>query len=293
MNQVLEYFQKYIFSALLIIAGLLIVSKGISGAGMTEGNADISWTLFIISGAGLLSGGIISALFIAGLINRMIAMVLLLIFLIGASYLGYANYTSIQDRIALENKYSNIRYSVKQGLIDIRDIQVEYNKIKGEFTNDFDTLINFVRNEQTYTIKRTGTVPEGKIGEEYWNVLGYRKASANFFKNIESWDEDEAVKAGIIKRDTIWKPLMEEIFDKESKSQKDRHYAFVIDSLVSVRNYMNGSLQFKMEADTLGDGTAVFEVVEPAPFHILGKDKDTLKIGSLIEAKTTGNWGEY
>lgn len=293
MNQLLEYFQKYIFSALIIIAGISIVSKGITGAGITEGNQDISWTLFIIAGTGLLLGGVISALFIAGLIKRMIAMVLLVVFLIGAGYLGYANYNSINARIALEAKYSNIRSGVKQSLIDIRDIQIEYNKIKGEYTGDFDSLINFVQNEKTYTIKRSGSVPEGKIAEEYWSVLGYRKSASDFFSKIESWDEDEAVKAGKIDRDTIWKPLMEEIFNPENKNQNGRHFPFSLDSLRNVRNYMNGSLVYKMKADTISDGSAVFEAVEPSPFTILGKGKDTLKIGSLIEAKTTGNWGEY
>ena len=292
MNQLTENFQKYIFSALLVIAGIAVVAKGISGASATADNSDISWTLFLISGYGLLIGGVISALLIAGILNRLIAIGVFVVFLAGAVYLAYANYTSIQDRIALEKKYDFIRNSVKQGLVDIRDIEVEYKKVKGEFTGDFDSLVNFVVNEKTYDIKRTGTVPAGKIPEKYWSILGYKKNDPQFFSKIESWDEDEAVLAGKIKRDTIYKSLLEDIFSPENKSQQDRMFKFNPDSIRYVRNYNRGTLKFKLKADTLNDGTPVFMAKEPEPFHIIGKDKDTLQVGSLKEAKTTGNWGE-
>lgn len=293
MNNLVETLQKYIFSTLLIIAGALIIIKGNSGSNMTIDNPDVTWTLFILAGAGLLLGGIISALFIAGFISRMIATVLLVVFLAGSSYFAYANYQSVTARIALENKYSFIRENIKQGLIDIRDIQNEYKKIKGFYTNDFDTLVNFVLNEKTYDIKKTGVIPSDKIGEEYWSVLGYKKTDNDFFSKIESWDEDEALLAGKIKRDTIYKSLLEDIFNPENKSQKDRAFNFNIDSIEFIRNYLSGTLKYSLEADTISDGSPVFLAKEPAPFYILGKDRDTLQVGSLTDTKTTGNWGEY
>jgi len=292
MNSLLANVQKYLFSGILIIVGLVFLIQGIGGSSVTEGNQDVSWGLFLIASAGLLFGGIVSALFIAGMINKTVTLVLSVVFLIGSLFFIKSNYDSVKDRIALQSKYDYIRNHVKQGLIDLRDVQVEYKKVKGKYAENFDSLFYFIENEKTFDIKKEGFTPEGKIGEEYWAKLGYKKTDGDFFSKIESWDEDEATRAGIITKDTIWKPLVEKLFDLESKTQRNRVFPFVVDSLPYVRGYKKGTLQFVMQADTLTDGSPVFLAKEPAPFHIIGKDQDTLQIGSLTDTKTNGNWGE-
>jgi hypothetical protein len=292
MSNLSENFQKYFFSGLLIIAGALVLVKGLGSMQLTENNPDISWSLFLIAGAGMLLGGIISALFIAGFIDKKISIAVGVIFLAASVYFAKANYDSVKERIALQDRYNNIRDHVKQGLIDIRDVQVEYKKVKGKFAVSFDSLLYFIANEKTFDIKKTGQVPDGRIAEEYWAKLGYKKTDADIFSKVEGWDEDEAVKAGVIKIDTVWKPLADKLFDETNKTQRNRVYNFVPDSIPFVRGYKNGTLQFIMQADTLGDGSPVFMAREPEPFHILGKEKDTLQIGSLKDTKTTGNWGE-
>ncbi|MFP5470816.1 MAG: sulfite exporter TauE/SafE family protein [Bacteroidia bacterium] len=292
MSNLSENIQKYFFSGLLTVTGALFLVKGISSIPLTANNPDVSWTLFLIGGVGMLLGGIISALFIAGLITKKISLVIGVLFLAASIYFVKSNYDSIVDRIALQDKYNYVRDHVKQGLIDIRDVQVEYKKIKGKFAPNFDSLVLFIHNEKTYDIKKTGQVPDGKISEEYWAKLGYKKTDADFFSKIEGWDEDEALKAGVIKMDTIWKPLVTKLFDVENKTQRNRTFDFNPDSIEFVRGYKNGTLRFIMAADTLGDGSPVFLAKEPEPFYILGEEKDTLQIGSLKDTKTTGNWGE-
>lgn len=292
MNNLSENFQKYFFSGLLIIAGAIVLIKGMGSMSATENNPDVSWSLFLIAGAGMFLGGIVSALFIAGIINKQISLGVLVIFLVASVYFAKANYDSVKARIALQDRYNFIRNHVKQGLIDVRDVQVEYKKVKGKFAADFDSLLYFIENEKTYDIKKTGRVPEGRIGEEYIAALGYKKTDADYFSKTEGWDEDEAVKVGIIKIDTIWKPLVDKLFDEGNKTQRNRVFDFVPDSLPFVRGYKNGSLKYVLKADTLGDGSPVFLAKEPEPFHILGEEKDTLQIGSLKDTKTTGNWGE-
>jgi hypothetical protein len=292
MNPILATIQKYLFSGLLIIFGAIFLIKGVGNMSKTEGMEDVSWSLFLIASAGLLFGGIVSALFIAGMINKMTSLILSGLFLIGSIYFAKSNYDSVKDRIALQARYDSIRSNVKQGLTDIRDVQLEYKKVKGKYAESFDSLFYFIENEKTFDIKKQGSTPDGRIGEEYWAKLGYKKTDADFFAKTESWDEDEAVKAGVITKDTVWKPLIEKLFDIESKTQRNRAYSFIVDSLPYVRGYKKGTLRYTMQADTLGDGSPVFLAKEPEPFHIIGKDKDTLQIGSLTDTKTNGNWGE-
>lgn len=292
MNNLLENVQKYFFSGLLIIAGIAVLAKGMGSMSVTENNPDVSWSLFLIAGVGMLLGGIVSALYILGLVSRTISLAIAGVFLLASAYFAKANYDSVKARIALQEKYDYIRNHVKQGLIDIRDVQVEYKKVKGKFAQNFDSLLYFIHNEKTFDIKKTGLTPNGRIGEEYWDKLGYKKTDADFFSKIEGWDEDEATKVGIVKIDTIWKPLVDKLFDADNKTQRNREFDFNPDSISVVRGYKNGSLVYIMTADTLSDGSPVFMAKEPMPFHILGKEKDTLQIGSMTDTKTTGNWGE-
>lgn len=105
--------------------------------------------------------------------------------------LGYLVYTSINDPIEYEKQY-NKRYSaVVNRLKLIRDAQVAYKSINNKYTGSFDTLIDFVKNGQLKMLRMEGSLNDSLLAAGV--------------------TEQEAIKKGIIKRDTVFIPVKDSI----------------------------------------------------------------------------------
>jgi len=74
--------------------------------------------------------------------------------------LAYFLWESIAEPIRFE-KAKKKRYKVTiQNLKDIRTAELAYLAVNGKFTGDFDTLINFVKNDSIPMVKAIGSVPD-------------------------------------------------------------------------------------------------------------------------------------
>jgi len=104
-----------------------------------------------------------------------------------ALVLAYFLWSSIDDPIQYE-KAKKQRYAVAiQKLKDIRTAELAYLVVNGKFTGDFDTLISFVKNDSIPMVKAIGSVPD-------------------------SLSEKEALKMGIISRDTSYVSTLDSLF---------------------------------------------------------------------------------
>jgi len=192
--------------------------------------------------------------------------------------LAFALFRSIQKPIKFE-KEKAIRYdAVIQNLKDIRTAQIAFKDVNNRYTGDFDTLINFIKYDSFPMIKAIGRIPD-----ELVDSLGVKKA------------EIEALRRGLISRDTVKIGILDSLFAK--------HYP--IDSIRYIP-YGNGA-EFKLGAGVVETGSKVkVQVFEASAenFVILngldrqliinlndGKDFPGLKVGSLVEAtNNAGNW---
>jgi len=72
--------------------------------------------------------------------------------------LGYFTFMSVYGEIKF-NKLKVERYQkVINGLVDIRDSQLAYKEVNGEYTDNFDKLINFVENGKVPITQRRDTL---------------------------------------------------------------------------------------------------------------------------------------
>lgn len=282
--------KKFLFPIIIIIAGLLVVVKGLS--------ADVQTNImqtdgFLYGGLAILLMGIITLLYILEIINRIIHIVLMAILFCSTLGLGIMTINSVNDTIAemdLKEKSDNF---IKQGLSDIRDIQVEYKKKYGLYTPSFPALNAFLLKDSVMDILRSNGddypngMPDGRVSLEHGILLGYDPIRDDAL--YESYDESEALKVGIFINDTIWRGVMGVIFENESALKKERKFMFEVSNLSKVP--LSDSSNFLMFADTLDGGTPVFLVKNPHPFDPFNA-KDTLMMGSMTESKNTGNWGE-
>jgi hypothetical protein len=165
--------------------------------------------------------------------------------------------------------------AVIQNLKDIRTAQIAFKDKYREYAADFNTLISFVKNDSMAVVKAIGEVPD-------------------------SLTEAQALKEGIISRDTIFVSVLESIFDEDYLSTRDSRFDFNLDQLQTVP-FSNKS--FSIESGEIEKGKVVVKVFEVSTDYATflnglnannkGIDLNSiLKVGSMSDASINGNWGE-
>jgi len=194
--------------------------------------------------------------------------------------MGYICYRSIMDPIEFKKEREKREEAIIARLIDIRKAQIEYKNIHGEHAGSFDDLAKFLNEE-----KLPFLIKEGVLTDE----------------QLESgMTEQEAVKKGLIKRDTFWVTAKDTLFGRDFSAEQLRMVPMA-----------PKPVQFKMDTVTLTSGSGyvikVFEAAVPYDDYLGDLDaqqvynlKDKaekldryagLRVGSLTEINNNaGNW---
>ena len=156
-------------------------------------------------------------------------------------------------------------------LKDIRTAQVAYKEVMGFYTPDFDTLVDFIKKENIRVVRAIGFVPD-------------------------SLTEAQALKLGIVSRDTFYVPIIDSLF---------KHVKYPIDSIGYIPTGKHSPFIMDTAAVMTGSG------VEVKVFQCYALNKDILdgldnqliinynalkndsclRVGNLIEANNNaGNW---
>jgi len=107
--------------------------------------------------------------------------------------LAYFLIQSIMEPIRFNKEKDARETAIKERLIDIRTAQEAFKSVKGYYTGSFDTLITFLKTDSLPLVFRRGALTDEMIAE-----------------GITS--EREAVKRGLISRDTSYIPVRDSIF---------------------------------------------------------------------------------
>ena len=123
---------------------------------------------------------------------KAVLQILLAVFIVG---LGYGLYKSIQTPIEFR-QVKNKRYDATiKKLKQIRTAQLAYKDEFGEYTGSFDTLINFVESDSLNVVKAVGRIPDQMLER--------------------GMTEQEALRKGIIQRDTIKVAIKDSLFEAD------------------------------------------------------------------------------
>lgn len=198
-------------------------------------------------------------------------------------FLGYQCYNSIM----IPQKFTEIkaqRYErIIQKLKDIRTAEMAYKDAHGRYTGSFDTLISFIKHDSVKVVRSIGSLSDDQLEA--------------------GMTEAEAIKQGLILRDTMRVSALETIFSKD----------YPIDNLRYVP-FTNKKYEFRLGSSSIktdsGVEVPVFEasVNNMKIFEDLGEEFKTslleengerqrlnkfpgLKVGDLKEANNNvGNW---
>jgi hypothetical protein len=279
------FVRKYLFSILLILAGISCLIVGAS----SNGGTDLTQSAYFIYGSiGLFILGFVSLFFILQQkISRGITAGLSLIFIAGSFFYLFLNFKTVEDRIIYLAEVEESQDLAKQGLKDIQKLQEAYDRKYRKFAGSFTELIQFAKNDSIKVlVKAEGDLPSRKMTVEEGRSLGYRYPK-------EVWTEADALKLGLIVRDYAKIPVSQDLFSEEEQEKQNRIYPFDIDKLTVQRTIKNDTAKktFVMETK-LVDSTLHVEISSIPPY---GPQFDydvteVFKLGGLEEKSMKSNW---
>ena len=196
-------------------------------------------------------------------------------------FLGWKLYNSVNGPVEF-NKIKEVRYAkVIRSLKDIKAAEMAHNEITGKFTGSFDSLIRFIDTAQFANVERRDT--------SYADVVKNRA-----FGIKEGYFIEDVVL------DTLgFTPVKEALYDGT-----DRYKTMMNIPVEGVDD------QFELQAGKLEKTGAIYSVCEASVSkEVIMKDLDpdlivqekqvvsvegvngpSLKVGSMTEVDTSGNW---
>ena len=136
--------------------------------------------------------------------------------------LAYMCYRSIMGPIEFKDERDRRENLIKARLIDIRKAQIEYKNIHKVHAANFDELSKFLKDEKLPFLIKEGVLTDEQLEK--------------------GMTEKEAVKKGLIRRDTVWVTAVDTLFGK----------GYNVDDL---RNVPGANVQFTMDSATLTSGS--------------------------------------
>ena len=172
--------------------------------------------------------------------------------------LAYMCYASLMIPVRFKAEKELREKAIIARLIDIRKAQIEYKNIHKEHAANFDLLAKFLNEE-----KLPFLVKEGVLTDEQLEA---------------GMTEQEAVKKGIIRRDTVWVIAKDTLFSEDFNAE-------------DLRNVPGAGLEFSMDTATIISGSGyVIKVFEAGVKYndYLG-DLDRQELFNLNEVATKQN----
>jgi hypothetical protein len=193
-------------------------------------------------------------------------------------FLGYLTFNSVYKEIKF-NQLKVERYkSVIDRLIDIRDSQLAYKEVNGEFAGDFNKLINFVDTGKVPITQRRDTLV---LDVERTKAFG----GVETMKTITLIDTLSyySVKDSIFKGSNRFKNMMNVGVGKDGA--KFTLKAGKLDDIPVFEASIDKSIVL--------DGQEKYLIEkERQAFSVAGVKGESVKIGSMEEVSTNGNWGK-
>lgn len=193
-------------------------------------------------------------------------------------FLGYQTYMSIYEPIQF-NKIKTKRYAaVIENLIDIRDSQLAHKQVTGRFTNNFDNLVKFIDTARfTITQRRDSTIKDAVLTKQF---------GVDMFKEIVVIDTlgYVSVKDSLFKTSNRYKTMM---IVPGSENEKFKLQAgFIEQNKINIPVFEASVSKNVILADQNRD----LLIQENQVVSVDGVNGDKLKVGSMEEVNTNGNW---
>ena len=190
-------------------------------------------------------------------------------------------FTSIYDEIKFD-EVKNARYQlVIKNLKDIRDTQLAHRTVKGVFQDNWDSLVKFVEIDSfTITQRRDSSVLDKEMTKRYGGV--------KTFKDIVIVDTLGfiSVKDSLFGFDDRYLSMMYVPFSKDDQTRFQLKAGFLNQNGIDIPVFE----AFVKKRVILYDQSINLVLKENQVQSVDGVNGSSLKIGSMNEVNTNGNW---
>ena len=191
-------------------------------------------------------------------------------------YLGYITFMSVYSDIKF-NQLKNERYAVViDRLIDVRDAQIAHKQVTGKYSDSFDKLIRFIDTAQVPIIQRKDSTI---LDEEATRRFG----GVETFKTLIVIDTLDfySVKDSLFKGSDRYKTMMNVGIGKEGATFDLK--AGELDEIPVFEASVDKAVILHDQDQNLVDN-------EKQVVSVDGVNGPTIKVGSMEEINTNGNW---
>ena len=194
---------------------------------------------------------------------------------------SYLTYSSISDVIQFD-KIKNYRYqSVIKNLKDIRDSQLAHRTIHGHFENNWDSLVKFVEKDSfTITQRRDSSIIDRMLTKRYGGVKTYKDIIIVDTLGFVS------VKDSLFGEDRRFENMMYVPFAKTNETKFELKAGFLNQNGIDIPVFESKVMKRIILHDQNSD--LIFK--ENQVQSVDGVNGPSLKIGSMDEVNTNGNW---
>lgn len=190
-------------------------------------------------------------------------------------------FTSIYDEIKFD-EVKNARYQVViKNLKDIRDTQLAHRTVKGVFQDNWDSLVKFVEIDSfTITQRRDSSVLDKEMTKRYGGVKTYKDIVIVDTLGFVS------VKDSLFGFDDRYLKMMYVPFSKDDQTRFELQAGFLNQNGIDIPVFE----AFVKKRVILYDQSLNLVLKENQVQSVDGVNGPSLKIGSMNEVNTNGNW---
>ena len=196
-------------------------------------------------------------------------------------FFAFLMFKSINDEIRFDD-VKNIRYQkVILKLKDIRDSQIAHRSVKGYFQNNWDSLVKFIETDSfTITQRIDSSILDKEMTKRYGGV--------RTFKDIIIIDTlgFVGVKDSLFGFDDRYKQMFYVPFAENSKTKFELNAGFINQNGIDIPVF-EAKVSKKV---ILFDQSINLILKEKQVQSVDGVNGSSLKIGSMDEINTNGNW---
>lgn len=200
---------------------------------------------------------------------------------------GYLIYQSIQAPIEFD-KLKEKRFQVAVNkMLDIKAAQLAYKTVKGQYTDNLDSLVYFIENENFIILERRDTSVIDIEKNSAYGLTVDEKGTGGYFKDIVISKQigQVSIKDSLFKGSDRYKNLTTvKIGDIEAKIDLKAGTIDREDMKISV-------FEAKLEkAKLLSDQDPALIEKEKKVVSVEGINGEFILLGSMEEVSTSGNW---
>ena len=190
-------------------------------------------------------------------------------------------FKSIYDEIKFD-EVKNARYQVViKKLKDIRDTQLAHRTVKGVFQNNWDSLVKFVEIDSfTITQRRDSSILDKEMTKRYGGVKTYKDIVIVDTLGLVS------VKDSLFGFDERYLNMMYVPFSKDDQTRFELQAGFLNQNGIDIPVFE----AFVKKRVILYDQSLNLVLKENQVQSVDGVNGPSLKIGSMNEVNTNGNW---